>query len=1398
MESSAASDNQDEQDVNSSDATSPRVNEPNAAAQPGSWGSGGMGHGPQSEPFRDRSGTAGKSVAAADSNPPADSGSGSAAKNAAAAAGGEDRSSSASGAASKVRDAGFRSSANESFAPISEQTLARIRELYVERDDFPHFLERFGLQSKETAPVRIVMLIGPPGMGKMATAVHLASRIIQHCGEHRVLQYQDVNPPLVHSIAARLSDEDQPAVLIVNGFLSRSLQHAEDAQERLSSLNAYLRRRGHFLILVCHEQEDITSALAELRQVLHFANWNCSSEFIRKVAGKHLDFYRDAYGDFDFDEEFWDEIKQLLMPGAAAGKSPDHPEDCLLDLVRTPAQVAVIFEQLSRVGLNQQPDEDAQSALRRLIDFARESDRRRARDWFRGLPHRVQLYAMAVQLFRGLEQDDVYALYIRFTEELFVGQGDASAVDWRGLEDLNEEARVSLATGETLRFSLPVYAQEVESQLASFRHQLWLAMENTVIPLVESHREPQFWLLRMHLGRAIGRLGFYEWPRCQELLNRLAAHANSPMRALCQHIFSGLFLQIQHVTETQRTERNSTRILKALADLLREWSEHDSLEPRWTAVVSCWAAFEFENNLDRGMPQSVAIQFDELRDSGFVVLETTAAGFLSDIDDEQRSALAGPLMRSVSELMGRDCERTVGLLRGWLEAVDEAGGGNCEESGGANGGEDDESDSGADAGPAELDEQSLSKTLVAMAMMQPLCEEYGKQAAYDRRLREQLLHLATDLFACRLRLPSDDDSENVLSQAVCAVATMIGSWLEEPELDSEVRNHLLNALVPAIDSSREFQRHSFVMEVYKWLHKRSEKPAVVDAVGRLLLLRATFADGRCMDAFGDRRVLLLLDSSTSIRQMRALEKLATQLAEQLRLESEVYWGRMGTTIAEAYSDSEQGRISQQSHHDHVRLIMPLLEKYGGQQMHYAIILTGGEVHDWKDACFLQEGLPEQPALVLALPQSLPESADGEEGLLSHFFRLHNNEHQRVTLRNLLRKSRELLEYSLVRRSETEWKQILGRMDLADDSASGVQEGLQQRLQQHSDDFQERARSLQQAQSCLQWLFLFHCERCVTLLEDWNNRDGDRTAEHVAGPCAHMMIRLLHRCVQVAKLAQQDTPETHPSFPQFSRFAAAARLGRLVARDDSIDAISSFFRCVSELAVCSEWRRYLIYSGELAATIDELTRPTRHVLETRLAADIEELEEQSQTRKMLEAVQYQLRLGRRGAPLAEARDKSLILVIYDSSDADFTEIARRLLAKKLACGVAVQGWRLGVAVPVDGNPERLDPLTSRRIPPLLGPIVEYVGLRSIAHLVLLSRERPADLTDYAKELASRGHFCCLREKPDWAPGWMTSCFDADVNTGTMIRTAVANIRATITGMFAAEPGAEVAGDPGGDA
>lgn len=1359
-----------------------------------------------------------------------------------------------------------------SYEPVDERDLNRLRDLYEAPPEIDDFLRDSQIHGLTFWKQPVLCLIGKQNTGKMSAALHIAANT-RPTLDQPILRYLDVRTPSLQTLISTVSTVPS-SILIVNGFQLSSLDEElnRDANESLQYLAKLLQRNNSLLILTCHEEkpEEIERRIKahnDAENIRIIALRKSSPEFLQKVIEKHVGLYlKKSQQESETDTSFWRTIQQVLSPAPSAGSdSAPSLRQWLSQQLQSPAQINTFFEQVARIALRQSDTEQAEefqskieACLRAEANRIRATDRRTVRDWFRQLEPQTRLYAMLQHLFRGLTGDDIYQIFRRFEEHLFPNSKERAEQNWCGLEDLDEACRITRTGGQGIAFTLPIYEQEVEQQVDSYRHQLWQALEHTVVPLAENFTAPQFWYLRMHLGHAIGRLGYYDWPQCLELLRqRLAQHSRTPMRALCGHVMAELLSRIEVQVSTQEPGRRSEVILQDLAEFLQEQIsvspaqcgkpalESGHPKQRWTAVVALWRVFTGapvvqSEGVSNGSTLSRLLL--RLQECGLAVLQEAAEQPLFTVDVEKLGNTDPPywtrhwlnllpaavepvhwypdfdvVTETFVKLFRQQPVKTIDTLISWLTA-------------GLDNSQDlprpfESQDAGSkkEVPAAERIYRRISRTVTSLAAVVELLRQEQWCGKLSPSLRRELLRIAG---VC-LSLPLPDTTTGtgkqsdaskaqtpekvwtvLYSETVGTLADTLRGWLEEggetaAAVDTEgSARQMLAELLPAIDRSRDLQRNELVTKIYHtWMTSRY--PAVVKT-GRLLLARATFAEARCMDFPGGRKVVLILDTSIDSSRMQLINAIAISAAEQLRLESDVMWARMGTTDIYACDDVNVRAIRQPVLRNHPRLIMPLLEKIGRDKLHYALVLATELPVDLADAAMLVENRRLFPFCGRIL-RPVTDDQENEPNWVDKLLALLNSllfrdEINAANLQQVLQDSREQMENSIAERTAAEWSLSLqqamsSRQAVADIPAVALR--LQELLPAVADT-EHGIQSMRQLQACLQWLFFHAPAVAVSALEN--------SPSSAVGACARLLIRLLLCRARLAAddfevQEQQSRQKTQQPggknrqhaedsklseeirdglFPAVQFYEAALRLGPLVGRNDSRYGIQDFLDCLQRLWPIKAWRRRISASAAMQQGLDALGNSNRRELATWLQDRIKavKLSDESQLESatgLYRLALRQIQLGRKVDVSIESAGGRQLVIIYDAADLRCRQLTagccRYFTTGEWQNRVQVLVFPLGLSAPVawqqDGLPQT-EAEAGEALPLLIAPAAEAVPREQLGRLLLITERKPADLEDIDRDLAWHGHFVRFSKEIDWAPGWESTQPGQDDATDELVR------------------------------
>jgi len=1285
------------------------------------------------------------------------------------------------------------------YKPVDESELNRLRELFEEPQSVKKFLTETRISAEKELPryhwkQHILLLIGKQSTGKMAAALFIADTA-RKTGNLQVLQYLDVRPPDLQTLIATVSSV-RNAILIVNGISLKSLTaEARDIDESLKHVAKTLQQRNSLLILTCHELDQEKMERWSAVQTLTVNE--ATPDTLRDVISKYLKYYHArAQEESESEDLFWNEIKDSLSPDKQLLQE-------LAQLLRTPSQVNTFFEQLLRTGGLTGQSRNLPDQLKAIAEGIGKTDRHTVRAWFRQLPPPTRLYAMLQHLFRGLAGDDVYVIYRHCLGVLFSHPHEGFEQGWKGIEELDEDSRILRRNSNSISFELPIYEQEVEQQIESYRHHLWMAMREKVVPLAEEYRERTYWQLRMNLGHAIGRLGFYDWAQCRELLhNGLSLHARTPMRALCGHIISELLARIQHPGCTVDSKNRAESILAGLEELMVNWVTEKTAgnERRWTATAVLWRVFNLPSK--------------QTADSaGGTKLQSIALGVLQEVSEQPPTVKAqrpDPWQRSYFQQTGSNPdsateypdfdvvtetfmrlfllqpEKTIDLLVKWLQAgftgsaqigrpllsTDEVTQTASKKSGRSKTRETD---------PAELLRRGHCRTIT---VLKAICELLQLESSFGMQsisIRRQLLRLAEPCLS--IIIPEGDGNlqqvtRQLYLQPIMVLAKTLEGWLQEltddpstAETDASpdsIRPAILQALLPAIDRSRDVQRSEFVTRVYQsWMNSSS---ATVRNVGRELLARATFAEARCMDQSGQQKVLLVLDSSSDNRSMQLINDIAVSIAEQLRLESDVVWGRLGSSQVHSSDPQHLQEMRRPQTCDRPRLIMPLLEAVKRKNLHYALILTTEEPDDLKDANTQYEHRPLYRFCGLILSRRKVNHREDLVGALLETLHisLFRNEINASNLRNVLETSRAQMEQSLLLRDDKEWRKALSTFLPGD--REKISPAIVCSYVRNLLATSEAQQCTRQLHTCLQWLLLRSCETAVSLL-------AEHSSESPVGPCSRMLIRLMlavtrnwderrKRRAQVPEVCldedgyeinpaeNSEAPQGEPDPP--ADFVPALRLGSLmIGQSDSPDGMQDYLECLNLLWTSESWQREILRCPEVLAAIDAVSDATGGELKQWLEKRLQS----SRDSVFLSMALRQLKLGRRLRSHDFPSQLPHFAVLYDPADDVCCRIAaltcKLMSSDELKDQLRLLVFPLGSSFPLvcpDGKLPAIDPQEAARLPALIGPAVEKLQRHRLSRLLLVTRRRPVDLSDVAEELMMKGYFCHTSEQVEWNPGW----------------------------------------------
>lgn len=1300
-----------------------------------------------------------------------------------------------------------------SYEPVDERELNRLRKLFLRPEAVETLVKGCEVQSSGGLTAwfwqrRILLLVGKQSTGKLAAARYIGAET-RKSGNQTVLQYLDVRPPGLQDLISTVSSLSS-AILIVNGIPPETFHESDgtDVAEILRHIARLLHHSNSLLFLTCHEADHTKlTVLSKVSDISIVPLGPADANFLQEVIRRHVQYYEtQARDESESDQQFWEAISRCLT------NSPELVHS-LGETLKTPSQVNTFCEQLSRIR-DRPDDSQIEDLLKEEAKRIRATDRRTVRNWFRSLSPQTRLYAMLQHLFRGLSEDDVHVIFRRFDECLFPNTQQRSEESWLGIEELDEKSCILRRGGDSICFTLPIYEQEVEQQIASYRHQLWHAIEQTVIPLALDYTAPQYWRLRMNLGNAIGRLGFYDWAQCRKLLDELAVHPNTPMRALCGHVISELLDRILQGQKTEDAGPRAEAIIEEISELLTEWvrnTGHDQ-RSRWTATAVLWRVFSTTTEPDA--QAACGRRVLKLQDRAMEVLQEAAeipvltnrksesgpdgwqATFFElggTLNPPEWYPDFGVVTETFMRLFLLQPARTLEMLNAWLlagphgsaqlprpfdDTVSPAGG-KRKRRRSTQGGEPDE---------ASMRLRGTGRTITALKAVCELLQlelSFGPQSLTVRR---KLLRLADHCLG--LAVPASQVTgsgwNDVYRQPVRALAAALVTWVREDEEQPEdkrmesLAESILEALIPAIDRSRDLQRNEFVTRIYQdWMNSESRS---VRGIGRMLLARATFAEGRCMDQPGQQKVLLVLDTSNENRRMRLINDIAVSAAEQLRLESDVVWGRLGSADIRNCTDEDLLIMRQPLTRNYPRLIMPLLESIGIEQLHYALVLTTEVPADLVDA-----DLPYKDRSLfrycgsLLRPGDISAAGDPIRELLDVLtMTIFRDQINAQNLQQVLNSTREKMEESLVQRSPALWQRsLLSVLPQAEGrDSSTVLKLVSERIRQLLPavvDIDQGVSSMRQLHTCLQWLFLQSSVTAVQVLE--------QSEEPAVGSCARMLLRLLLRQTELwqsqmkkakeqaeAALRKYQRPAASSTAPAPSlpvapspiSFGAALRLGLLIGRSDSLNGMQDYLRCLNLLWLSEQWQMPMLRSGEFFDGLDALSDFTRSELQQWLQAEGEK------DSGLYGIALRHIRLGRRQALVKTPAEPHDIAIVYDAADEQChclaEACAKHISSQELHVRHRALVFPLGSCRPLhspDGTLPQLDKSVARSLIPLIGPAADSLQKDRLTMLLLITRyTKPLDLQDVSDEFSWLGHHCCWDDVTSWTTGWESTRLNAN--------------------------------------
>ncbi|MEL6896976.1 MAG: hypothetical protein AAFP90_12795, partial [Planctomycetota bacterium] len=450
---------------------------------------------------------------------------------------------------------------------IVSETLERNRDLFHYPPAYRAFRETEQSQQGFAPSRQIILIEGHRNTGRYSCALNIAIALTERRdGESCFLV--DSQQSSLEDFLNQSKDLHPGGVYIARESLGHHLASGDVNGELLDIVSKQLKSFDAFLIVTTPVLGDARSELSQHLLVLELPPVS-EQPFLAGVIDSYLKYHKER-AEIEGSTNRW---KRLTVALDAVG------EEVAGDL-HNPVQVNALF---LRVRHCHQLPGNTVELQQWLIETARQigqRDRVRIRDWFRGLTMNQKLFAMLVTLFDGVTHHDIHDLYSNAVQQLLPLELEGLHDDRQlGTEELYESLHLALdLDSQTLEFTGPDFADEIDQQIESYRRLLWTALTNTIaewaVAFVGHDQEHP----RRCLGRVLGRLGLRDRDRLYRLLDQFARHRDGAVASIAGYA-------LQYIVGRGGRDRD-VDTTNTIDEKLGEWIHSRDPNCMWTAAFA--------------------------------------------------------------------------------------------------------------------------------------------------------------------------------------------------------------------------------------------------------------------------------------------------------------------------------------------------------------------------------------------------------------------------------------------------------------------------------------------------------------------------------------------------------------------------------------------------------------------------------------------------------------------------------------------------------------------------------------------------------------------------------------------------------------------------------------------
>lgn len=1132
---------------------------------------------------------------------------------------------------------------------------------------------------------RVFLITGPERCGKLTCAIKLGLRLLgihpKDYGE-QIKLYQRVERETLTLIDfVQYKDLPEHSVYIIQDALEGGILPSELESAYLKVLSDELKKKKAFLIITESELERLGNLSVERIHIDIYEEDN-----LIEVLEKHLLRYVRGNEDANLHPEVANTVRSIVNSKEVS----DEPK--LVSCFRFPPELDRFC-----LALCDLPSTATEEDIRNYAEEIQQTTHRSARGWFTKLSSQnEQIYAMLVILFQGVHRNILDELYIDAINHLRE-TGLANLDDPRnwGLDDILRNINAEESEAGVIRFQTRAFEQEVEKQIKNYHHLLW-SLIGFIVGLVKDYVDPEFWMFRRDLGRAIGRLGIHRKPNLDIVLLELARDKNGGVVAVAGSALGEICQQFPN--EQQYVLTN-----------LRNWHESGDFDLMRAFCVCVWRVFESLTHAKyRGRDSNYYLQKrDETR--GNVVDQLFA--FAHRVDDfNDRTRMKALLLAletnenvkiSFADLVSpQTAKRVEENLNDWalknLEAILHA-----------------------------VRQMYLLEPVVVIELVKRWlqktdnfkCQLTGQLAS--RHLFTMYLH-SSQLIISRHKpllelidpiLSTTDLSEKELLRTL---ALAIQNWLSlesrAATLDLDTfkafKEEIAVQLIHIANQAEEQQSANLQVLIESW---SESSVTFLKELAYILNNRVRVMTGYPVEEPGQRYGIVVFDGSYTAKLNQSSTKCVHEILSTLSPQIDLYALSMGERLVVSSPNKVASLSRLNTDKDLPRVVFPVLEAFplDIEQADFIIILTWDNIIDFSD---LKDKWANKIILAFAGPKEKAEELWPDEEKIIVF---NPNESTIPITDHIQRRLTQTISTRTC--DDTLFKETL--LDQFETTNIDIK-------------IEDPARKVMRM---IQIAAFNNLSACIAQLTNWFNTESTNIRHHIARAGSRTLFQLFG---------------DSPSPPSIETHAILLTLVPPLANDVSLWLSGKFvLTALSNLAKQSEMWMDRIFSPpkgetpELFLLVDKLALTHSQKL-LNLLKNWEDNDPSEALLKFTERVRLRAQLGNKERLPTLSGNRKYIVIVFDASvrHIEFQMRIARIASKLLAQlnenhteRLFTLAYRLGSDQTVAEGVQKVEPeslvTNGMRFTPIIGPILEYLQPESVACVLVLTRGRIIDLLDW---------------------------------------------------------------------